>query len=414
MAHPRSNATRHQSFLRSQSVKATAISSADVVSVPAGAAGTLKNFALAYHPICNAGGTDIGGEGDTSIAISAGDVFTTQVGFKDDADLANGEFWVDHLTGKGRGRKATTNTTITLTYNIFVVQTSNTTTVTVDSEFPAAAAAADADANPTTTSVKSYMMGFNGATWDRLRTAVVAVTSTLTGFLNTLPWAVFHTTPSTRTNNQGGPLEANAQGALRAVPSDGTNDVTIETAGADAQNNTTNSLTVRARQYGFNGTTWDRIRTAVTTVSATLTGFLNTLPWAIYNATPTTRTEGQGGPLQADTKGNLHSNLNTLLSGENQGKNRLMTTRPGTSTRITTATTTTPVSGTGILAKIIVEVALTGTVTVYDNTAASGTVLAILPIGTVAGVYMFDSKFTTGLTLVTSAADRIIVVADDN
>lgn len=119
MAHPRTNATKNQVFLRSQSVKATAIPSADVVSVPAGAIGTIKNFALAYHPICNAAGTDIGGEGDTSIAISAGDVFTTLVGYKDDADLAAGEFWVNHLTGQGRGKKATTNTTITLTYNIF-------------------------------------------------------------------------------------------------------------------------------------------------------------------------------------------------------------------------------------------------------------------------------------------------------
>ena len=69
---------------------------------------------------------------------------------------------------------------------------------------------------------------------------------------------------------------------------------------------------------------------------------------------------------------------------------------------------------TRILAKIIVEVALTGTVTVYDNTAAAGTILTILPIGTVAGVYSFDSSFATGCTVVTSAADRVVVVTDLN
>lgn len=44
-------------------------------------------------------------------------------------------------------------------------------TVTVDSELPAAAALADAAANPTVPAVGGYLMGFNGTTWDRVRTA---------------------------------------------------------------------------------------------------------------------------------------------------------------------------------------------------------------------------------------------------
>lgn len=118
----RSNATRHQVFLRSVSVQSVPFGS-DVVSVPAGAVGTIKDFTLKSHPIANNLGSDVGGEGDTSIAITAGDVFVTEVGFKEDADLAAGEFYVDHLTGKGRGKKATTNTTMTFTYNVFALQT---------------------------------------------------------------------------------------------------------------------------------------------------------------------------------------------------------------------------------------------------------------------------------------------------
>ncbi len=76
------------------------------------------------------------------------------------------------------------------------------------------------------------------------------------------------------------------------------------TAGADAVSNTRTEKPVSSRLSGFNGTTWDRLRTAVTTVSATLTGFLNTLPWGIYHAAPSTRTEGQGGPVETDEKGN--------------------------------------------------------------------------------------------------------------
>lgn len=44
-------------------------------------------------------------------------------------------------------------------------------TVTVDSELPAAAALADATTNPTVPGVGGFMMGYNGATWDRVRTA---------------------------------------------------------------------------------------------------------------------------------------------------------------------------------------------------------------------------------------------------
>jgi hypothetical protein len=55
-------------------------------------------------------------------------------------------------------------------------------------------------------------------------------------------------------------------------------------------------------------------------VSATLTGFLNTLPWAVYNATPTPRTEGQGGPLQADANGNLKSTLQSYDSASGGNK----------------------------------------------------------------------------------------------
>lgn len=41
-------------------------------------------------------------------------------------------------------------------------------TITADTEFPAAAAITDNFANPTTTSVMSMLMGYDGATWDRL------------------------------------------------------------------------------------------------------------------------------------------------------------------------------------------------------------------------------------------------------
>lgn len=78
---------------------------------------------------------------------------------------------------------------------------------------------------------------------------------------------------------------------------------------------------------------------------------------------------------------------------------------------ITTATTTVVKTGRGVLVLISCNGATTGTVTVYDNTAASGTKIATLPVGS-SGTYGFLVQFTTGCTVVTTQADNITVSYD--
>lgn len=102
--------------------------------------------------------------------------------------------------------------------------------------------------------------------------------------------------------------------------------VAVPTAGADAVNNTRSDVPTSSRISGFNGTTWDRIKAGITTVTATLTGFLNTLPWTIYNASPTTRTEGQGGTLQATSEGSLKTRDDVYDSSS--GANKAYVTNP--------------------------------------------------------------------------------------
>jgi len=46
---------------------------------------------------------------------------------------------------------------------------------------------------------------------------------------------------------------------------DGTNPVSVDTAGTDGESNAVNQLHTQARLYGFNGTTWDRIRSTSAT-----------------------------------------------------------------------------------------------------------------------------------------------------
>lgn len=83
---------------------------------------------------------------------------------------------------------------------------------------------------------------------------------------------------------------------------------------------------------------------------------------------------------------------------------------------ISTATTTVVKSGSGTLERIVVNKHVaTGVITVYDNTAASGTVLAIITTGAavltdppITGIY--GIPFSTGLTIVTSQAEDLTVV----
>lgn len=84
-------------------------------------------------------------------------------------------------------------------------------------------------------------------------------------------------------------------------------------------------------------------------------------------------------------------------------------------TNITTATTTTVKSGAGFLHAIVINKGvLAGVITIYDNTAASGTKIGTITFGAALlsdppGLALYDINFTTGLTIVTSAATDLTV-----
>ena len=121
--------------------------------------------------------------------------------------------------------------------------------------------------------------------------------------------------------DSSGRLNVNVNGTV-------TVDTELPTAAslADATGNPT-TTSVGAEQMVFNGTTWDSARSAATTPTSTLTGITNTLPWAKYDATPTARTTGQSGPLQANIAGALNTNNYTLAAGEDQTNNVMITVK---------------------------------------------------------------------------------------
>lgn len=82
---------------------------------------------------------------------------------------------------------------------------------------------------------------------------------------------------------------------------------------------------------------------------------------------------------------------------------------------ISTATTTTVKSGAGQVGAILVLGGTMGAITVYDNTAASGTVIVpaftpVTPTGSGPNVTVLNCAFSTGLTIVTATAMQIVVL----
>lgn len=77
---------------------------------------------------------------------------------------------------------------------------------------------------------------------------------------------------------------------------------------------------------------------------------------------------------------------------------------------ISTGTTTTVKSGPGVLHAITINTTAASTITIYDNTAGSGTKIGTIAASPAIGsTFGFDVAFATGLTIVTGGASDITV-----
>lgn len=85
-----------------------------------------------------------------------------------------------------------------------------------------------------------------------------------------------------------------------------------------------------------------------------------------------------------------------------------------TPTYISTGTTTVVVTGEGTFHTLNILGGTTGTITIYDNTAGSGTIIAAFTTTNTPGCYIFDCRFAKGLTIVTSAATQLTVTTLSN
>ena len=110
----------------------------------------------------------------------------------------------------------------------------------------------------------------------------------------------------------------------------------------------------------------------------------------------------------SDTTNNANKvTLATTLAGEDVDADVVKTETRGSAVNILTATTTTIKSAAGHINHLIAVGGTMGNVTIYDNTAASGTVLFGPATPTAGGVIVADIEFAVGLTVVTAAATAI-------
>lgn len=343
------------------STKLTSIAG-ETVTFANGVAGTTQQIKLDYDGIMSSKGDRVGIDGDSSISWTGGTVLTTEVPWR----FKNTE-----------GKDDDTNRLATLANGEYMVDYEN-----------------------------GYILGKNAIT-----------TSSTT---DTIAYDV-RLGVSTTVAGGGGDASAAKQDTGNASLSSIDGKIAAGAAGADGESNATTMGSLYSRLKGFNGTTWDRLRTAVTTVSATLTGFLNTLPWAIYNATPTVRTEAQGGPLQADANGSLRTTQTTAIAGEDFTNNVLRVEGQFSGTQCTGDTQVK--ASAGFVHAIIVQstdaVPTAGTIILYDNTAESGTQVVNLDIKATAPVgeedaytIIIDRLMTTGIyvgfTTTTDVAVQVI------
>ncbi len=137
-----------------------------------------------------------------------------------------------------------------------------------------------------------------------------------------------------------------------------------------------------------------------------------TISQGVYQVTPTTLTNNQAAAIGVDANRNVKVTLATEIAGEDLTNNVLKVEQRFSYAAISTATTTTIKSGAGFIHTLNIVGGTLGAITVYDNTAGSGTTIiptftptATLPCPSI----VLDQTFATGLTIVTAAATIINV-----
>lgn len=129
----------------------------------------------------------------------------------------------------------------------------------------------------------------------------------------------------------------------------------------------------------------------------------------VYNNTALSLNDGDGAALALDGSGNAKINNAYLQAGEDLTNDVTKVEQRFSFTYISSATTTAVKASPGFLHTITVNGGTAGTIIIYNNTAASGAIIASFDSTNALETYTFDVIATVGITIVTSAATKITV-----
>ncbi|HEY1035022.1 MAG TPA: hypothetical protein VGE09_08575 [Pseudoxanthomonas sp.] len=123
-----------------------------------------------------------------------------------------------------------------------------------------------------------------------------------------------------------------------------------------------------------------------------------------YQSSPTAYPSGSDVQIAVDTYGNVQTKVVDGTTG-------LAVSLTGSYVNMTAGATTVIKSGAGVLFAVIVNnPGTTQTLTLYDNTAASGTKIATITLSASASNLQYGLNFGTGLTAVLSGTADVTIV----
>lgn len=103
--------------------------------------------------------------------------------------------------------------------------------------------------------------------------------------------------------------------------------------------------------------------------------------------------------------------LSRQIAGEDLTNDVLKVQERNSYANYTTSAANVTKSAAGFLHTVTVNAAPTSAIEIYDNSAASGNLIATLPASAVVGTYTYDVIFTTGLTVNTASADSDVTIS---
>lgn len=244
--------------------------------------------------------------------------------------------------------------------------------------------------------IRDFEFVYNGTSWDRIRSVGGATSTTGTGLLGA-----------------GMMYFDNPNGVFRVSQS----------AESSADGNSGSTIPSSGSQYVYNGTTYDQLRGANGVPTGTTgTGMVASALY-ISDSSLFQRVFTISG--LSDSNNGAHAMGIGLMAFNGSSYDRVRASTDGTSltgalrmiavsysyAHATVSAGTTVKATSGVLHSVTINTAVAaGVLTLFDNTTATGTTIAVVSIATFQGTLTFDISFLTGLSYIIVGATADVTI----